>query len=486
LLTWNSRVENSLDKKEKFFSNFLGKLFLSHFVLVGLLYFVIISPIILAGSLKLKYLRNINQFNSMTVAVVGIISAVIVSYVIAHLIHVLFLKLPERKLLIVLDLVALFIITFVTSVVLLFLLHKVDIYFQGREFVSQISHKEGDLVSLSGENTCIYGKNLTNPSFGPYNGICGKSIFSTQSTYGVQRYNLTYNGLHWLMDNGGVFEVSGVLHKDVNLKNRVVGTIDLISVRKNGVNILSSSRLISQEGSASRNDSYILDRFDTQEDGFYYPPTNTQSEESTEVSNVPQQDIEPSISKTYTSSGGLNIKIYDPSDKWTPEEERIRYDEEVTKYYQNTSGNEYSVNNNTQPKVISPTVKEILQIYIDNPDNNFSEEDKTRINEYKKANSFNASNFGYFLPQKDIPDLNIRKIMYWPGKINQHWDISRQKWISDPDGVSGADISEGVYCKKWYPEFSGSLVGHAPETINTWQDLSGVIYSGTRVSIECF
>lgn len=93
--------------------------------------------------------------------------------------------------------------------------------------------------------------------------------------------------------------------------------------------------------------------------------------------------------------------------------------------------------------------------------------------------------YGEFSPTKETPSKDVKKIMYWPGKVNQHWDIDKQTWVSDPDGVSGSNISPFEYCKKWYPDFSGHLIGHALETIDTWEDVSGRLYTTTKVSIEC-
>ena len=35
---------------------------------------------------------------------------------------------------------------------------------------------------------------------------------------------------------------------------------------------------------------------------------------------------------------------------------------------------------------------------------------------------------------------SLGQIMYWWGKVNQHVDSRTGAWVTDPDGVSGADI----------------------------------------------
>lgn len=59
----------------------------------------------------------------------------------------------------------------------------------------------------------------------------------------------------------------------------------------------------------------------------------------------------------------------------------------------------------------------------------------------------------------EVVDMTPR-ISYWPGKINQH--IENGTWISDPDGLSGADIDMLEYCRKWWPETIA--VKHQPQS----------------------
>jgi hypothetical protein len=58
-----------------------------------------------------------------------------------------------------------------------------------------------------------------------------------------------------------------------------------------------------------------------------------------------------------------------------------------------------------------------------------------------------------------IPMLNgkiVNAVAFRPGKVNQHFDASNKRWMTDDDGVSGAisvDNTKGIvqYCQKFYP-----------------------------------
>ncbi len=82
-------------------------------------------------------------------------------------------------------------------------------------------------------------------------------------------------------------------------------------------------------------------------------------------------------------------------------------------------------------------------------------------------------------------DDNYPRIMYWPGKVNQHWDVKSQSWMTDADGTSGADIDKLVYCKKFYPDAT-FVSPYKRETITTWH-ASGNLgnYKGTVISDFC-
>lgn len=81
--------------------------------------------------------------------------------------------------------------------------------------------------------------------------------------------------------------------------------------------------------------------------------------------------------------------------------------------------------------------------------------------------------------------LYAPRVMYWWGKVNQHFDVASGTWMSDPDGTSGADIDMLAYCQHWYPG-TRRVVPYARETISTWRAAGGVgAYTATETSYWC-
>ena len=79
----------------------------------------------------------------------------------------------------------------------------------------------------------------------------------------------------------------------------------------------------------------------------------------------------------------------------------------------------------------------------------------------------------------------VQRIMYWYGKVNQHVDVRTRQWVTDPDGVSGADIDMLQYCQRWYPE-THSVRPYRMETIRTWRERGNVnAHAATMQSYEC-
>ena len=79
----------------------------------------------------------------------------------------------------------------------------------------------------------------------------------------------------------------------------------------------------------------------------------------------------------------------------------------------------------------------------------------------------------------------VPRIMYWAGKVNQHWDVNTRSWQTDPDGVSGADIDMLTYCKKFYPN-TLEVFPYKYETIDTWKNRGNLgNYTSTKLSFEC-
>lgn len=80
---------------------------------------------------------------------------------------------------------------------------------------------------------------------------------------------------------------------------------------------------------------------------------------------------------------------------------------------------------------------------------------------------------------------NLPRIMYWGGKVNQHWDLNSKSWKSDSDGTSGSGIDMLTYCKKYYPK-TVSIEPYKEETTNTWQSrLDSVKFTSKRISYLC-
>lgn len=77
------------------------------------------------------------------------------------------------------------------------------------------------------------------------------------------------------------------------------------------------------------------------------------------------------------------------------------------------------------------------------------------------------------------------RIMYWWGKVNQHFDIKSGYWKTDPDGVSGADLNMLEYCQKWYPK-TKSVKEHKFETIKNWKNRGNLLnFESRKMSYEC-
>lgn len=84
----------------------------------------------------------------------------------------------------------------------------------------------------------------------------------------------------------------------------------------------------------------------------------------------------------------------------------------------------------------------------------------------------------------------VPKISFWQGKVNQHYDEATDMWVTDSDGVSGAelcatDILRVNYCKKFYPN-TESVIQLDDELIAGWRDRGNVAYyTSTKPVYEC-
>ena len=89
---------------------------------------------------------------------------------------------------------------------------------------------------------------------------------------------------------------------------------------------------------------------------------------------------------------------------------------------------------------------------------------------------------------KCVQDLTPR-IMYWPSKVNQHFDQGLDKWMTDPDGKSGStsywnDANKLTYCKKWYPN-TLSVANYKAEALIFKGAGNLGSYPSTRTSVKC-
>lgn len=89
------------------------------------------------------------------------------------------------------------------------------------------------------------------------------------------------------------------------------------------------------------------------------------------------------------------------------------------------------------------------------------------------------------LPPVDQADRKIPRVMFWWGKVNQHWDLETGTWLTDPGGVFGARENKLEYCQKFYPT-TYKVVAYKNETTNTWKDAGNLgNYTTTKMSYRC-
>ena len=86
------------------------------------------------------------------------------------------------------------------------------------------------------------------------------------------------------------------------------------------------------------------------------------------------------------------------------------------------------------------------------------------------------------------PVIAVPRVMFWPGKVSQHFDVRTMTWATDPDGVTGAardDAERLAHCRKWYPA-TRFVRPYAMETISTWRERGNVnAHTATMQSYEC-
>ncbi len=77
-------------------------------------------------------------------------------------------------------------------------------------------------------------------------------------------------------------------------------------------------------------------------------------------------------------------------------------------------------------------------------------------------------------------DKLVPRVMFWFGKVNQHWDIEAGTWATDPNGDSGARENKLEYCQKFYPN-TIKVVSYKDEFTNTWKNSGN---TGSYISIK--
>ena len=80
-------------------------------------------------------------------------------------------------------------------------------------------------------------------------------------------------------------------------------------------------------------------------------------------------------------------------------------------------------------------------------------------------------------------------ISYWSGKVNQHISTvagTQGSWITDSDGVSGANLDKLTYCKKWWPNTT-SVVEFGNQTLTEWRNAGNVggPFTSTKMAYQC-
>jgi peptidoglycan hydrolase-like protein with peptidoglycan-binding domain len=87
-----------------------------------------------------------------------------------------------------------------------------------------------------------------------------------------------------------------------------------------------------------------------------------------------------------------------------------------------------------------------------------------------------------------LPNSNIPRVMFWWGKVNQHMNIEKGGWETDPNGFeayAGASVDKLEYCKRFYPN-TVAVRPYMFETIDGWRDRGNVgKYSSTNLSYQC-
>ncbi|MBT3349258.1 hypothetical protein HN954_01280 [bacterium] len=90
-------------------------------------------------------------------------------------------------------------------------------------------------------------------------------------------------------------------------------------------------------------------------------------------------------------------------------------------------------------------------------------------------------------PETFDTNIDIRKVSFWHGKVNQHFENGQ--WMTDSDGYSGAHYYSDrklQYCQKFWPETTDVVLFNDREYITDWKDAGNVSsYKNYKPSYEC-
>jgi Amyloid A4 N-terminal heparin-binding len=89
------------------------------------------------------------------------------------------------------------------------------------------------------------------------------------------------------------------------------------------------------------------------------------------------------------------------------------------------------------------------------------------------------------LNQTNPNTINTPRVMFWQGKVNQHWNSELRRFETDVDGVSGATSDVLGYCKKIYPRTT-DVESYKEEVSQTWAERGNKNnYMHSVISILC-
>lgn len=101
-----------------------------------------------------------------------------------------------------------------------------------------------------------------------------------------------------------------------------------------------------------------------------------------------------------------------------------------------------------------------------------------------------SSNSGFSATTGMACSSGSHLISYWWGKVNQHTNpglnnVNLNKWETDPDGVSGADLDKLTYCKKWFPNTT-AVTEFMNQTLVDWKERGNVNnWTSVKMAYKC-